>query len=69
MASGSQLSVGMGLTSCTAEVQLSNEFNIDGRRVILIDTPGFDDTNVSDAEILEKIAAFLATSWVHLFAR
>ena len=35
--------------------------------MILIDTPGFDDTNVSDAEILEKIAAFLAVTWVLLF--
>ena len=52
----------MNLKSCTAEVQVADEFVIDGRRVILIDTPGFDDTNVSDAEILEKIAAFLAVT-------
>jgi len=31
--------------------------------VVLIDTPGFDDTNVSDAEILERIAAFLAVTY------
>ena len=62
VASGSQLPVGMGLESCTAEVQLSNEFIVDGRRVILIDTPGFDDTNISDAETLNRIAVFLATS-------
>ena len=60
MASGSQLRVGINLKSCTAEVQVANEFTLDGRQIILIDTPGFDDTNVSDAEILEKIAAFLA---------
>ena len=52
----------MNLKSCTAEVQVANEFTIDGRRVVLIDTPGFDDTNVSDAEILERIAAFLAVT-------
>jgi len=63
-ASGSQLRVGMGLTSCTAGIQLADELIIDGRRVILIDTPGFDDTNVSDAEILNMIGAFLATTWV-----
>ena len=62
IASGSQLRVGVNLTSCTAEVELANEFVLDGRRVILIDTPGFDDTNISDAEILEKIAAFLAVT-------
>jgi len=67
LASGSHLRVGVNLRSCTAEVQVADEFVIDGRRVILIDTPGFDDTHVSDAEILEKIAAFLAITWVLLF--
>ena len=51
----------MGLEPCTADVQLSDEFNLDGRRVILIDTPGFDDTSMSDTEVLQIIAAFLAT--------
>ena len=55
------------MKSCTAEVQVADEFVTDGRRVILIDTPGFDDTSVSDAEILEKIAAFLAVTWVMSF--
>lgn len=54
--------VGMNLKSCTSEVQVANEFTIDGRQIFLIDTPGFDDTNVSDAEILQKIAAFLAAT-------
>ena len=52
----------MSLKSCTAEVEVADEFILDGRRVFLIDTPGFDDTNASDAEILEKIAAFLAVT-------
>ena len=52
------------MKSCTAEVQVADGFILDGREVILVDTPGFDDTNVSDAEILEKIAAFLAVTWV-----
>lgn len=69
LASGSQLRVGISLKSCTAEVQVANEFTLDGRQVVLIDTPGFDDTNVSDAEILEKIAAFLAVTWVLLSIR
>ena len=51
----------MGLESCTAEVQLSDQFTLDRRRVVLIDTPGFDDTSKSDTEILQMIAAFLAT--------
>ena len=51
----------MGLEPCTTEVQLSDEFTLDERRVILIDTPGFDDTLKSDTEVLQMIAAFLAT--------
>ena len=30
-----------------------------GQRIHLIDTPGFDDTNLKDAEILERIALYL----------
>ena len=52
----------MGLESCTAEVQVTNEFTLDGRAVTLIDTPGFDDTSKSDTEILKLIALFLATA-------
>jgi len=52
----------MNLQSCTSEVQLADEFALDGRKVILIDTPGFDDTSKSDTDILKMIAAFLATT-------
>ena len=62
LASGSNLRVGLGLESATAEVKLANEFTLDGRVVTLIDTPGFDDTSKSDTEILKIIAAFLATT-------
>jgi predicted GTPase len=51
--------VSNSLGSCTQEVQLAPEFVLDGRKVSLIDTPGFDDTNKSDAEIVQIIAAFL----------
>ena len=67
MASQSDLRVGMNLESCTAEVQLADTFILDGQPVILIDTPGFDDTNKSDTDILKLIAAFLATTWVVSF--
>ena len=62
LASGSNLRIGLGSESCTAEVKLANEFVLDGRPVTLIDTPGFDDTSKSDTEILRIIAAFLATT-------
>lgn len=67
MASDSNLRIGVNLASCTTEVQLADEFTLDRRPVILIDTPGFDDTNKSDTDILKLIAAFLATTWVALF--
>ena len=62
LVSGADLGVGRGLRSCTKSVQLAGAFNLDGRRVVLIDTPGFDDTTRSDTDILKMIAAFLATS-------
>ena len=52
----------MGLESCTAEVKLADKFLLYGKAVALVDTPGFDDTTKSDAEILKIIAAFLATT-------
>ncbi|KAI0766719.1 hypothetical protein BC629DRAFT_1596240 [Irpex lacteus] len=45
-ASGSQLDVGHELKSCTSSIQRSDVFTLAGRRIILIDTPGFDDTTV-----------------------
>ena len=62
LASHSSLRVGMDLKSCTQEVQLADEFTMDGRRVVLIDTPGFDDTAKSDTDVLRMIADFLATT-------
>jgi len=63
LVSGSDLGVGKGLRSCTNAVQLGGDFDLDGRYVVLIDTPGFDDTTTSDTDILKMIAAFLATSY------
>ncbi|KAF7374715.1 p-loop containing nucleoside triphosphate hydrolase protein [Mycena sanguinolenta] len=44
-------------------VQVAPPFQLDGRWVTLIDTPGFDDTTRSDTEILTQIAAFLANTY------
>ncbi len=62
MASGDNLAVGGNLESCTSVVQLSKPFRLDGRRVILVDTPGFDDTRTKDTDVLAMIAAFLSTT-------
>ncbi|KAL4265829.1 hypothetical protein AB1N83_003897 [Pleurotus pulmonarius] len=63
MASGDNLAVGGDLESCTSVVQLSKPFRLDGRRAILVDTPGFDDTRTSDTDVLAMIAAFLSTTY------
>jgi 50S ribosome-binding GTPase len=54
-----EVEVGHSLESCTTEVQLA-AFDIGGSRTgYLVDTPGFDDTSLSDTEILKEIAGFL----------
>jgi hypothetical protein len=62
LVSGSKLRIGEGLESCTAQVQVSKPFEVDGRLVELIDTPGFDDTTKSDADILKMIATYLCNT-------
>jgi predicted GTPase len=62
LASKSHLKVGEDLNSCTSEIQETEEFILDGRRIVLIDTPGFDDTHISDTDVLKSIAAFLGES-------
>jgi len=52
--------VGNGLRSCTSEIQVSPQFLVDGHPVILIDTPGFNDTVMEDSDVLKNISAFLA---------
>jgi len=64
LASGSDdLKVGTDLNSCTSEIQLSKPFTLDGRKVVLIDTPGFNDTEISDSEVLRMITAFLERTY------
>ncbi|KAF7422444.1 hypothetical protein PC9H_010600 [Pleurotus ostreatus] len=63
MASGDDLTVGASLRSCTSDVQICKPFKVDGRTVTLVDTPGFDDTDKSDTDVLAMIAAFLNASY------
>ena len=51
-----------GLESCTQDVRLGNPFLLDGKTVTLVDTPGFDDTYKSEADVLKQIAEFLAAT-------
>ena len=62
LVSGSNLAVGMGLRSCTSKVETGDTFELFGKSITLIDTPGFDDTTMSDTDILKMIALYLSTT-------
>lgn len=49
-----------GQSSCTREVVAAPDFQLDGRTVRLIDTPGFDDSDRSDVDVLKTVAMFMA---------
>ena len=49
-----------GLRSGTDQIESSRPFVLDGKVVILVDTPGFDDTTKSDSDVLKIIHDFLA---------
>ncbi|KAF8805394.1 hypothetical protein BYT27DRAFT_7193157 [Phlegmacium glaucopus] len=61
--SGSGFKIGNELESCTDDIQIAEPFKLDGRIVTLIDTPGFDDTKLSDTSVLSMIAAYLSHSY------
>jgi hypothetical protein len=55
---------GHHLASCTTEVRavrVRDPFD-ESREVVFVDTPGFDDTYKSDAEVLKMIADWLKKS-------
>ncbi|KAG6826662.1 hypothetical protein H0H92_014935 [Tricholoma furcatifolium] len=58
-------SVGHDLQSHTAHIQhyTFTHPDLPNRRVVIIDTPGFDDTDIDDREILRRIAIWLAHSY------
>ena len=55
-----------GHDSCTKEVQVTLPFLLGEHRVVLVDTPGFDDDEMSDTDVLAMIATFLEESYVKL---
>ncbi|RXW18923.1 hypothetical protein EST38_g6933 [Candolleomyces aberdarensis] len=54
--SPNKLQVGRSRSPCTDTVERADPFDLEGRRVVLFDTPGFDDTNMTETEILRIIA-------------
>lgn len=58
----SSAKVSNSLHSCTDKIQPIGCLH-HGRKFVFLDTPGFDDTKMSDATILANIAEWLATSY------
>ncbi len=57
--------MGHNLESCTQEVRaICCPHPESGRNVVLVDTPGFDDTVRTDTDILSAIANWLSTTYV-----
>ncbi|KAI1422584.1 hypothetical protein F5Y12DRAFT_786618 [Xylaria sp. FL1777] len=61
--SGQQAEIGDSLESCTKEVESFTFMYSSDIRVHLVDSPGFDDTNKSDSDILKDIANWMASSY------
>ncbi|KAF8064986.1 P-loop containing nucleoside triphosphate hydrolase protein [Lyophyllum atratum] len=66
-----RMPVGHKLTSCTSQLEYAVIESVEspypalkGCRVIIVDTPGFDDTYEGDAEILQRIATWLEESYL-----
>ncbi|KDR80545.1 hypothetical protein GALMADRAFT_115308 [Galerina marginata CBS 339.88] len=63
------LEVGQRMTSCTTQPcpvvidPIPGFPNLEGRRLVLVDTPGFDDTYKEDVDILKSIAKWLENSY------
>ena len=61
---GYNLPIGDGIKPCTVLVFRSDVFMLGKHRLVFFDTPGFDDTTKSYADILERIGASLETACV-----
>jgi len=62
---GAEEKIGHELASCTSDIQ-AVQYSCPERsdlNIIFVDTPGFDDTNKSDLEILEMLAKWLKDTY------
>ncbi|KAL9622433.1 MAG: hypothetical protein Q9160_003278 [Pyrenula sp. 1 TL-2023] len=63
---GKHVQIGHDLQSCTANLSIISFLHPDNvHTVYLLDTPGFDDTNLSDIDILAHIAHYLSISYAN----
>ena len=51
------------LRNSSLSLSISHQTRKPSLRLVLVDTPGFNDTNEVDLEILRRIAVWLASSW------
>lgn len=51
------------MRSCTTQITEADSFKCSGKLVTLVDTPGFDDTTLSDTEILKRISVYLSSTY------
>ncbi|KAI0543511.1 P-loop containing nucleoside triphosphate hydrolase protein [Xylaria curta] len=60
-----QVEIGHDLQSCTQDIRTYTFCHpkLRSGRVYLVDTPGFDDTNRSDTEVLRTLAAWLTATY------
>jgi len=64
------MEVGRSLAPCTTELDFGYIEKTEGfpllkdYRIVLIDTPGFNDTPKADSTILKKVATWLENSYV-----
>ncbi|KZT01504.1 uncharacterized protein LAESUDRAFT_731067 [Laetiporus sulphureus 93-53] len=58
LVSGSNFTVGNEMQSCTETIDMA-EFQLSDQKVVILDTPGFDDTERPQADVLHQIATFL----------
>ncbi|EKM58553.1 uncharacterized protein PHACADRAFT_252989 [Phanerochaete carnosa HHB-10118-sp] len=63
LVSNSDLRVSDSLVSCTDRIEISKPFELDGKEVTLVDTPGFDDTSKSESDILNVVCEFMASEY------
>jgi len=61
--------VGHDLSSCTSDLQYAvinipnrSRLKLKDHRIVIVDTPGFDNTYTEDADILRRIAVWLAST-------
>ncbi|CAE6459439.1 unnamed protein product [Rhizoctonia solani] len=63
IASGSEMEVGKGIRSSTQHLEASKVFQVDDQPVVVVDCPGFNDTYLTETEILRRLAEFLIKAY------